>query len=333
MKILVSNYDLNKISGTSTYTYYLIEALIKRGFQVEYFTNTKGFVSDKIEKLLKIPFLKSKKFDLVLANHNNTVDKLWKLGLIIQTIHGVIPYLEKPSVFADGYVAISQEIQNILAQKKIYSYLIPNGINLETFKSINPINLKLKTVLSLCQSDIADEKIKLACQKLDVKFITYKTLGGKQWNISKLINQADLVVGLGRSAYDSIACGRPVLIYDEREYMKNLADGYLTPILTTSFSKNCSGRFYKKEFDVKDIIEELKKYHVNDGLTLHNFAKDVLDINHCVDKYLLYYNELTAKKSKIQRLKNLCDLLGKKTKSIFQLTNKNIIDFTISLDK
>ena len=49
------------------------------------------------------------------------------------------------------------------------------------------------------------------------------------FNIENIINEADLVVGIGRSIYDSMACGRCVISYDYRVYNnKPLGDGYIS---------------------------------------------------------------------------------------------------------
>ena len=53
-KILVANNYLNNFGGSETFTYTLIEELLKRGFEVEYFTFEKGLFSDKIEKDLAV---------------------------------------------------------------------------------------------------------------------------------------------------------------------------------------------------------------------------------------------------------------------------------------
>ncbi len=321
MTILVATNHLNSIGGTESYTYYLIKELNRQGYDVEYYTLNKGLVSKKIESEIGVKEMSKSKYDLILANHNSTIKKLWRKGFIIQTCHGVFPYLEKPSTLADAYVSISDEVQEFLASKQLPSYLILNGIDCGSYYPANEINEIPKNLLSLCQSDVANQKLQDACTQLDINFISYKQFGKKIWNINKTINEVDIVVGLGRSAYDAMACGRPVIIYDERPYMDAAADGYIVPILTESLSKNCSGRFYKKQFEVKDLVAEIKKYKKEDGIYLRNFAINYLNIERSVSLYLNIYNtnkNISTKKRIIRSLGSFN--IGKSLLNIFKKT-------------
>lgn len=325
MNILVATNHLDSIGGTETFTYYLIKELIQLGHNIEYFTLKKGIISDMIESNLNVKFLSSKRYDLILANHNSTIEKIWKLGPVIQTCHGIYPYLEQPSVFADLYISISQEVQQFLAQKGINSTIIPNGINCDIFFPSKPIRNKLTSVLSLCQSEVANGKLKDACNAIGVEFKTYQDYGGKIWEIQDIINEVDLVIGLGRSAYDAMACGRPVIVYDERPYMEAVGDGYLLPVLTESFSKNCSGRYFQKKFDIEALIVELNEYKKKDGEQLRNFALNHLNIQKTTQMYLdtfyQYKHQLNFKKTVLLTLKNST----KYSKYLFYIFGKKIL--------
>ncbi|MDT0647436.1 UDP-glycosyltransferase [Zunongwangia sp. F260] len=298
MKILLTNNHLDSIGGTQTYTYALAKQLLTLGHDVQYFTLQKGIISDKLEQDLGLKEKNRKSYDLILANHNSTIEKVWKLGTVFQTCHGIFPFLEQPSIFSDFYISISQEVQEHLAKKNLSSVIIPNGIDCDVFYPTTPINKELRTVLSLCQSNDANEKILKACVQLDIKLLTYHDLGGKKWEIYELINKADLVIGLGRSAYDAMACGRPVIVYDERPYMDPVGDGYLSHVLTESFSKNCSGRYFGRKFTPDDLIHELKKYEPKDGERLRSFIKNHLEVSIVTASYLNLFENFQQKKNK-----------------------------------
>src|SRR5690606_9890131 len=138
--------------------------LKRRGHDVEYFTFRRGIISERIERELNVKYMASKRYDLILANHNSTVAALWKLGIIIQTCHGIYPYIEQPSIYADGYVAVSEEVQRHLALKGVPSLIIHNGINLVRFSPRSKVSKTLKSVASFCQSDVANEKVAAACK-------------------------------------------------------------------------------------------------------------------------------------------------------------------------
>ena len=76
MNILIANNQLSYTGGTEKYTFALGEELKRRKFNVEYFTFKKGQMSRIIEEKLQIPFFNGRNYDLILANHNSTINKL-----------------------------------------------------------------------------------------------------------------------------------------------------------------------------------------------------------------------------------------------------------------
>ena len=91
-----------------------------------------------------------------------------------------------------------------------------------------------------------------------LNFIAINKFENQVWEIEKAINDADLVIGLGRSAYEAMACGRPVVIYDHRPYSKCYADGYLKKeCIEESLKMNCSGRRFKYELSSEELELEI----------------------------------------------------------------------------
>ena len=315
MNILVATNHLDTLGGSETFTYTLIEELKRRNeFFIEYFTFKKGIVSEKIESELGIQFMSLNKYDLILANHNTCIDFLYKKGFSIQTCHGIFPVLELPSNNANGYVSISLEVQNHLWNLGFPSKLINNGININRFNSINKINKELTTVLSLCQSVEANEFIENCCKSLKVNFIKVNKFVDSIWEMEKILNQADLVVGLGRSAYESMACGRPVIIFDKRPYFNSVGDGYVVNIVGLSLQNNCSGRYFLNKYNEDLFIDELKKYNCKDGEYLRKFVLKNLNIKDKVNEYLKFYEVLkknVTNNKKRQRDAFLIKIMGK----------------------
>ncbi|MGG7035953.1 MAG: UDP-glycosyltransferase [Flavobacterium sp.] len=297
MNILVANNYFDKMGGSETFCFTLIEELKRAGHKVEYFTFYKGIISEKIETELGVNFMSESKYDLILANHDTCVRYLAHKGKIIQTCHGVFPPLEQPSRFADGYVSISEEVAAHLLSKGFKSKVILNGINCDRFSVKKPINTQLKKVLSLCQSDVANNSLKKACDILGISMIQLNKHINPQWQVEQAINEVDLVVGLGRSAYEGMACGRPVLVFDDRGYFESYSDGYLNKNnIDYSIINNCSGRFYKKKLDLNELVIELQKYNPQDGLFLREYALKNLNIKNQVEKYLEYADSLKPSK-------------------------------------
>lgn len=284
--ILVANNHLVQVGGSETFTYTMIKELLSRDFDVEYFALVRGDFSEKLEKELNVKFKSKKKYDLILANHNTCVEALMGYGFIIQTCHGIYPQLEQPSKCANFHVAISQEVQNHLAIKGFVSVVIMNGIDNSKFYSKKSINKELKNVLSLCQSEEANLFLKKICNNLNLKFTSIDKNSNPTWNIEDVINDSDLVIGLGRSAYEAMACGRPVIVFDKRAYSESYADGYVTNKLATSIINNCSGRFYKIKLTDDMMVQELSKYNAADGEILRQYILDNMTVQLAVERYL-----------------------------------------------
>jgi hypothetical protein len=149
----------------------------------------------------------------------------------------------------------------------------------------------LTTVLSNCKEcNGADNILKEACRRLGLTLIIPEK---RIWNIEDLICESDLVVGIGRSLYDAMSCGRCVISWDNRSYNGNLGDGYLNnENIRQSLVHNLSGRITGHQFDVDMMIHELEKYNSDDGIFMRRFAEENLDITRSVDTYLRLYNAM-----------------------------------------
>ena len=277
MKILLGTHYLAKTGGTESYTFALAMELKRLGHEVEHFAIIRGGVSAMLEEQ-GVPFLTSDHFDLILANHTTVMEQLWPLGFTIQTCHGNIAELQqlREHLQSKGYKAAA---------------VIANGIDCNRFCQKRPISSTLKTVLSLCQSDVANDFIRRCCQQEGIRFLQSNKFTDNVWAIEDLINESDLVIGLGRSAYDAMACGRCVLVYDFRDYMGEfLGDGMLTPdSIGRSMLCNCSGRASRRKFDEQTFIAELHKYSPELGAWGRQFALEHLNIEKAVAAYLDVY--------------------------------------------
>ena len=303
MYILVTNNHLKVAGGTETFTYTIIEELLKDGHNVEYFCIEKGEISDRIEKDLKVHFSTRNNYDLILANHNSTIAKIHKKGVVIQTCHGIFSHLEQPTMCANGFISISPEVQTHLLKYGFQSTVIYNGINCNKYKPVKKIrNVNIK-VLSLCHSVEAHKMVEEACNILGYEFGKLDKYTDNKWNVAEIINEYDIVVGLGRSAYEAMACGRPVIFFDKRRYSKSYGDGYFIDVLPVSMNNNCSGRALKIEYTVDLLVEDLKKYKPEHGIIARNIALNSFNIEKSVKKYFEYYNLLkNQKRKKTQRI-------------------------------
>lgn len=303
MNILLGTHYLAKTGGTENYTYALAMELKRLGHDVEYFAFDCGRTASRLEEQ-GIPFMTRQHYDLILANHTTVVEKLWTFGFLIQTCHGTLPELEQPSPYADAYVAVSPEVRQHLQSLGYEATVIPNGIDCRRFFPKRPVSQKLSSVLSLCHSDIANDFIERCCQRAGLKLIQCNKFKENVWEIEEVINECDLVIGLGRSAYDALACGRCVLVYDYRDYMREfLGEGMITPdTITQSMSCNCSGRARRMKYDEASFVEEMQKYSPELAAWSREYALKHLNIEGAVQSYLTIGRDNTALKARLGKM-------------------------------
>lgn len=301
-KILVANRHLDKLGGTETYTYTIIQELKRLGFKVEYYTLKKGGVSEKIEKELEVYFMTSRRFDLILANHDDCIQKIFHRGFLVQTCHGIFSALETPSKYADAYVSISEEVMLHLKSSGFNSKIIRNGINLERFSQTKALNKKVKKILSLSQNNHINQILKSICAERNIIFSSINKFKHQIWNTEDYYNDSDLVFGLGRSAFEAMACGRPVIIYDHRPYSVELGDGYVKKLdFLTFLENNFSGRYRNMKFSKAQIHEEINNYDYRDGMDLKYLVSQHLDIGKNIKDYLSFTKQ-ADENSKIRLL-------------------------------
>jgi glycosyltransferase involved in cell wall biosynthesis len=295
LKILVATNHLKNIGGSETFTYTLAKELKRQGHQVEVFTFHEGLVSKKIKEegipvITDILFPVNSNYDLILANHNTTVEYLrgkFPQTKIIQTCHGTGNKFEQPNKKADKFVAISDEVSQHLQERySILPFIITNGVDCERFRSVKPLNEKIQTVLSMTHSNSLNIRLREILKKKGIKLITMNKYKNPKWNIEDFINMADMVIAIGRGVYESMACGRPVLVLDERKYQGLLGDGFLTQYnIHDSILFNCSGRWQKRT-DIENMIEEAIEQYDYKTEFYEDYAREHLNIQKQVEKYL-----------------------------------------------
>lgn len=294
MKILIGQNHLDTIGGSETYVYSLINELHKRGHNVELAcgSNRFGIMSKKIYNEFNIiPNSYSKKHDVCFINHTTTVKKLLddevESSNMFQVCHGKIPELEQPYGYPiNKYISISEEVKDHLKDKGHDSKVIINGIDTDRFKPTTT-NKKIKNIFSLSQSDRFNKFMNKICLKNNWNFKFNNKFTNPRFDIEKMIEESDLVISLGRGAYEAMSCGKNVLVADWRPYQKPLMDGLLTSDNIDEIIKNnCSGRRFMKSFDEKSITEEIKKYNDQNGNWAREYALENLNISKQVDKMM-----------------------------------------------
>lgn len=300
MKILIGNHQLGDIGGSETHAYTLATELKKQGHDVTALGacfNT-GIVSSQLQKngIHCVYGRHAAAYDLILINHTSTAQAVEGCtGYKVQTCHGVYPQLEQPFPGMDRYVSISEEVQHHLKIKGYESIVIRNAVDCERFKPKTDLPSKLSKVLSLAHSERANNIIKHACSIAEVKYIELCKFKRQvnRWDMENVVNEADLVVSLGRGVFESVSCGRNVVVFDHRDYMNSpaIGDGFITiDNIDHLLTCNCSGRATRQEFNADSLAAELKKYTPEVGRQLRQYALENLNIENQAQKYIELIN-------------------------------------------
>jgi len=210
-------------------------------------------------------------FDLIHFQHISTVRFLRKRqpkAKKVLFLHWVLSVEESANhkdYPMDWYWVVSEEIENTLKQtipSGVPVKIFRNPIDLKKFSSPKSINTTLQSVLVISKRILADKQAIKTLEKAVSQAGASLTLIGCPDRIVKdtrsYIENADVVIGLWRCAYEAMAMERSVIIYDYL-WLDWLIDSEAT--FFELRKNNLSGRRYNNITPtLQEIIRELKKY-------------------------------------------------------------------------
>lgn len=277
--------------GSELFAFTVAKELKKQGHSVDIFTYLRGVMSDAFTYSgFSMVDTVENKYDLAIISHNCCLVQAPKSAYKIFVSHGPIPEVEQPIGGADKYISVSEEVYQNLYNKGFPSSVLYNPINLEKYKSQKPINAKLKNVLLLSNKSSAEDNsfqvVYQACNELGLRLTPIGLgMGTAQWEIEEWINNADLVISMGRGIYEAMACGRNVVVAG----YGNLV-GFVDKKTYPEFLKtNCSGRGSQELITVDGLIREFKKYNIEQGKINRELTEKNHDVKKFVDKLLKFY--------------------------------------------
>jgi len=278
--------------GCETHTYTMAKEMVRLGHEVHIFTYLKNEMWKKMGesgvKLLKDDI--EDEYDIAIINNNACILRAPKSAYKIFISNGVIPLSEHPIEGMDRYVAVSEEVKHTLRSLGYDSVIIRNGIDCERFKSTSKIKKKLKNVLLISNKQNPHSKeflvIDEVCRKMKLHLaVCGLQFGTSTWEVEEFINQADLVITLGRGVYEAMACERNVLIADYQE-MDGLVDD---DVYYEARKHNCSGRRFHHEINLKNITERFDRYDLKHGKRNRQLILKDNNITKTVENYLNLY--------------------------------------------
>jgi glycosyltransferase involved in cell wall biosynthesis len=231
MKILITNHHLDSRAGSELFTATLALELKKRNHHVYVFSPILGKISDEIKKggiivVDDLRILKEKKFDIIHAQHNDTAILARSIFPDVSMIfmsHGVLPELEQvPSIDLGigKFVAVSEEVrENLINRGGIEEgkiEIVRNFVDMERFFSKKVINPSPKNLLVISNHYVEEVRnvIEGACSDLDIVVSHIGLPDNPVMNVESYINDADIVVTLGRGSLEAMACERNVIVFD-----------------------------------------------------------------------------------------------------------------------
>lgn len=278
--IVLAQNKFEFLGGTTTLLVDMASVLLRMGgYDIYYWSEDLGtgsmterwFESNGIQKY------DGRNVDMAITCQTAATSHFVGRCKVLQLLNSKFTTLEYPVMGCNAYIAVSVEIADFMKEK--FGMKVPvrlNGIDLQRFK---PDDSKSETVrvLSICQGD--DTLLKEACEELGYKFNSVpKDVKDRVWNVEDLIKDSDIVVGIGRSAYVGMACGKCVVSWDNRSLNPNTGCGYIIPEKFADYTySNFTGRGFEP-LDTKDKLKaELKKYNPEDGKKLRVIAEQQLD--------------------------------------------------------
>ena len=270
MKLLIGCHDLTEYGGSQSHTHALAEEMLRRGYEVELISVVDG-QSPYADNLGIILNDLHGDYDAALLSHHTTVTEYKRLfpdnfreAPVIQTIHGLTPLLERPcGIPGVRYVSISEEIR----ERYPDSTVILNGVNLDRFEPIRELPEKPARLLSMSQSTEFNMVLEKICKERNILFIARNKFANPVFDVEEDMQNADICVAIGRSAYEAMACGCATLIADHRPYQKAMSDGWISCDWTYErmLDRNCTGRWFQHSTQAPMIGVMLDEYDAEKG--------------------------------------------------------------------
>ena len=292
MRILLTNHALCGPGGTETWTCQTVWALKEMGHEVSVYTMMPGQIFAELGKYCEtVEEIHPDKYDLVMSNHNTCLyEALCAEAPIIHTCHGPAHGLEHPVVGAGQYVGVSEEVRLNGASYGFDMEVISNGVDLFHFHP-TPQRHDTPRVLSLCKSVGASYMLSDACRLVGYDYEWFHYVEKPLKNVAEAMQEADIVVGCGRTVVEALACGREALVFDGR-LDEPLADGWVTNENVEDLRRsNFSGRRRNYKWGMQQLTRALEQFRPR--YWQRAWAVKHADIHRKAEEYLALYARMT----------------------------------------
>jgi hypothetical protein len=226
--ILVTNHGLDRPAGTETFVLTVAAELISRGHQVSCYAAELGEAAERLRALGARTTDDARAVDepdVIHASHidvTHSVMAAWPLAPMVFLSHGsgLREVLERPPLArsqVERWAAVSEWVRDVLATRDGIApgdvHVVRNPVDLDRFRALLPPRRPARTALLLNNHDdpafvaLVEEGCRTAGLEL-------RRVGGsvRRWDTADEINNADVVISIGRGAIEALACERPVVL-------------------------------------------------------------------------------------------------------------------------
>lgn len=337
LRILIANGTLSLLAGSETWSETLAIQLKKMGHEVECFSPELGIIAQHLEDagikchnnmapLGVKPFsyvLEEKRdysYDVIIASHHHIVEFLrsqFPNTPIISTIHGIIHFMndeagkqlwapEHPAVDSKvgQFVAVSEEVQEIL--KKDYAIdamIIRNFIDIEKFTAKRPISpgKPAAFLINTNYAGIEEPETKLIKEVADHYGARLLAIG-MNFQLSpdtmKIIEEADVVMGMGRSALEGATAGRLAIVNGRWGTGGIINQTNINELRSCNFSgRNSGGKFMTAE----ELIAEIDKNYNPETIDwVTNYIKSEHNVAYAAETFVQTARGLIAQPETVE---------------------------------
>jgi len=306
MDILITNLQLMPWQGSEVATYTIGSELVRRGHTVtvcsryvERETMLPWFKGAGIRVVLDPMQVREERFDICHAHHNVMAESVRtvfpKLPMVFMS-HGILPFPEQPPIPDTNigrYIGVSEEVATHLQLRTDTDVvqIVRNPVDSVKFSPNGKPADPLRRVLVL-SNKMPEDKLAVVEQACSAVGAELHLAGGAnsvaQDDLPAVINNADVVVSLGRGVIETMMCGRVPVVYDYQG-----GDGMVVPRVVEDLARcNFSGRVLGIDYTVSELTEILRGYRQTFGLELREKAVEMFDAIQQVDKLEAIYREV-----------------------------------------
>jgi hypothetical protein len=290
MRVLLTNENFDGLGGTETYVVAVAAALARLGHEVTVYSPNRGVVAEQT-RASGIPVVsrdaQPRGCDLVLAGDAATAAEMatdQPDAVRLFVAHSAQHLLQAPPLQADvvhGVVALNDRVGRAVQARGSHAPLIRlrQPIDLGRFWNLGPVRSTPRVALVNSNAVVGTRAAMLerACGDAGLELIW---IGGRNPHATPetVIAGADLVIGLGRSALEGMAAGRPTFIHGVVG-----TDGWVTVDRYAEMESDGFAGLSRRDvtFDVAALTDELRRWDPELG----EVSRDLASAHHAAEEH------------------------------------------------